>query len=784
MVYCMYTGGTGGIVLKKNESAPIKGAKKNILKTLKSKLLGILPYAALIFIAICVCLTVNLIIEKKHQDIVTNDVVTNLSTVGDMHLSVLDNTMETVLLSQMYAMYQSAYDVENLNDEIEKTSLYRTLRHQEAFYSPFFRLTVYNANSDMVYDSVGTVTSVDAFYDKDIIELVDRTKDSSERPLDRLGYYFRYWNVSLTGVGGNSSYGAFLQPIPTVSAVLSYKSDVHFVLNLDLLELYSQYRSEMRQLYDADVVLTFNGNVILSDIGQEDAEEMLASLETDKVGYFWKNGAKRYRVVENRVSDFDMAFYTLIDETEITALVHASIREILGVQMFSFLLYLLIFAGIGLVFLRPIKKLLRSALQKDIAATHSSVKEMVATVVQIQERTTPIYTANLMTELLTEHIVEPSYVREALDTHGISFRDGTYYTCAIEIGNPNDEISEDELSLKKRLIVKRCNEIFKEDGFAVDLKDHLIGIACSAGKGREQTRSLIANINTLLITKLERHTTIAMGPEAETIFHLKPSFDRALDALEYRISFDNDEIIDCENLDIKYRILTKAYEKMQPVLLCAIKAGNAEKAESVTDELFQYIGAHRYEIGVREIVDVFLTLLQSIYDTVEEAKLTMNWEQSVYELYKLAMSSSKQELRKLVSKIVVTAACCFSASEKKEDNRQLRAVKKVCSYIDENYSSDVSLNDLAELVGLNPSYLSSIFKDIIGVSFSAYLENRRTEEAIRLMQSGTLRISQVAEAVGYSSPNYFSRVFRKRMGMSPEQYRNLLENGGEPSEKQ
>ena len=78
-------------------------------------------------------------------------------------------------------------------------------------------------------------------------------------------------------------------------------------------------------------------------------------------------------------------------------------------------------------------------------------------------------------------------------------------------------------------------------------------------------------------------------------------------------------------------------------------------------------------------------------------------------------------------------------------------------------------------MGLNPSYVSAVFKEVSEQSFSSYLEERRIEAAVSLIQASNLKIAQIAEQVGYHSPNYFSKAFRKKMGVSPDQYRNLFQ---------
>jgi two-component system response regulator YesN len=99
-------------------------------------------------------------------------------------------------------------------------------------------------------------------------------------------------------------------------------------------------------------------------------------------------------------------------------------------------------------------------------------------------------------------------------------------------------------------------------------------------------------------------------------------------------------------------------------------------------------------------------------------------------------------------------------------------VRRIKDFIDNNYSqSDLSLQDVAGAINISPSYLSRLLKDEEGHSFVEYLTIVRIKTALRLMNDPTLKISDIAERVGYSTQHYFSTAFKKLFGVSPNQYR-------------
>lgn len=87
------------------------------------------------------------------------------------------------------------------------------------------------------------------------------------------------------------------------------------------------------------------------------------------------------------------------------------------------------------------------------------------------------------------------------------------------------------------------------------------------------------------------------------------------------------------------------------------------------------------------------------------------------------------------------------------------------------YKEDFSLQDLAEMMKISPTYLSRLLKNEIGVSFIEYLTQVRIEKAIQMMSDPTIKLYEVAEKVGYSNQHYFSTTFKKAVGLSPAEYR-------------
>lgn len=102
----------------------------------------------------------------------------------------------------------------------------------------------------------------------------------------------------------------------------------------------------------------------------------------------------------------------------------------------------------------------------------------------------------------------------------------------------------------------------------------------------------------------------------------------------------------------------------------------------------------------------------------------------------------------------------------------------VLNMIDKNYKrEDLSLQDVAAEVNLSIPYLSKLFRREMDTTFVDYLTNLRIRKAIEFLQDDSMKMYEIAENVGYTSQHYFSNVFKKKTGLSPNEYKRSMQNG-------
>lgn len=115
----------------------------------------------------------------------------------------------------------------------------------------------------------------------------------------------------------------------------------------------------------------------------------------------------------------------------------------------------------------------------------------------------------------------------------------------------------------------------------------------------------------------------------------------------------------------------------------------------------------------------------------------------------------------------------FEKLKMKEQGVVHGTVKEILRYIQENYNKDISLYQIADEAGMNAAYLSALFKGETGISYVRYLTDLRMNKAKEFLSEG-YRVTEVSDMVGYHNYRYFCDVFKKSIGVTPNEYKGTV----------
>jgi two-component system response regulator YesN len=132
-------------------------------------------------------------------------------------------------------------------------------------------------------------------------------------------------------------------------------------------------------------------------------------------------------------------------------------------------------------------------------------------------------------------------------------------------------------------------------------------------------------------------------------------------------------------------------------------------------------------------------------------------------------ASTPEEARQYARQVMGQA---IELRDRESKKQQRDLLIQAIGFIDEHYPEEsISLDRVAREVNISPNYFSAMFSQEVGQTFIEYLTGKRIGEAKRMLRQTDKRSSEIAFAVGYKDPHYFSFVFRKVSGCTPSEYR-------------
>lgn len=244
------------------------------------------------------------------------------------------------------------------------------------------------------------------------------------------------------------------------------------------------------------------------------------------------------------------------------------------------------------------------------------------------------------------------------------------------------------------------------------------------------------------------------------------AYGEAVEAIETRFYMGKNHCI-CY-ADIKKKSLDFEYDPEMAArnLAKAIEIFDYVGARNVMEKVFMDLSFLR-PIKFRKYIQDIIELLSLQVKDFDKALVS---SENDYKFY-ISDINTYNELRAYTMSLI-KEVILFLENEKKK--KSLRRIELAKQFINENYMKLIALNDVAEYVELNASYLSNLFKTETGANFSEYLLDVRMNKAMELLKDPKIKVYEIGNMVGYEDAVSFGRAFKKKIRMSPKEYRNTV----------
>lgn len=219
--------------------------------------------------------------------------------------------------------------------------------------------------------------------------------------------------------------------------------------------------------------------------------------------------------------------------------------------------------------------------------------------------------------------------------------------------------------------------------------------------------------------------------------------------------------------DIPISMLEQRYESENRILE-AVGRGDEEAAVEAMHQHSRFTYGGRFEGSLyqqKNRMIVFNTLLRK---AIEPSKVHPYYIDAISSKYARIIEEADEVPEELMWQMVRDYCAYVRRYSLKEYSP---AVQKVMNYVNLNVAEPLTLKSLAAMCFISPSYLSALFKQETGTTLIDYINTQRVNRAAQLLEHSSHAIAAVAEEVGILDVNYFTKIFKKTLGVTPTRYR-------------
>lgn len=732
-----------------------------------------------------------LVVDKVTGNL-TDDIFDSVETMNNQSFNTAN-----VLLSSTYTYFSSVYiGSEHIINGLygERFSVLDTYRINQYLIdlkaaNPLIEsIYIYNFENDAVFSSETMLQTVDDFYDKDMTQIIKNTNTS------KLGIF-----------------------IPRHLEAL--KSDQKIDKNLISL-VYSKYAT--KEIVDSTFVVNLDQqtlqNLVTKGIGNESLQSMIINEEGTVISHSnpslinqnWGNEAHIEKVIQSKFGKgelreeidgksylisymkADSLGWSFIGMAEINSLLTKvdKLKQFIVWLTFVFIAIaaLTVLFSIRLIY-TPIHRLIKrvgsslgemrdGAQLNEYEFLTKSFQHLESKVSDLQHNISG-YRPARRKELLT-FVVKGGYVPHVHDKQlselGIRFKGDVFQVCMLRLDGYEQHFGRMDLmdmSLIKYAAANIAEEIIAGQLQASVFDDQDDGIvmllhwASESELTQQAILKMIQDVQASISSYLKISVTAAVGSIVHTIEEIPHSWNLTYHASRYRLIYGHHAFITSEDIranEQKEHEYPSAFEK---AITDSLKMGEREKLQQAIGDFFHELKGYPYD-------EIMFFLSQLCGSMIRIFKGMLNEEDLMYN----GISALPEKIRKqetIEQMEMEFGAVCEQIMLRRDQNSSQKNVKVVLiitDLIQQEYTNpNLSVEGLAEQVGLSTNYARKIFKDQTGKSITQYVTDYRFEKAKQLLLETDHLAGTICEMIGLTSKNHFYAAFKKYTGKSPIHFR-------------
>jgi len=338
---------------------------------------------------------------------------------------------------------------------------------------------------------------------------------------------------------------------------------------------------------------------------------------------------------------------------------------------------------------------------------------------------------------------------------------------------PKTSVTENSIN-KLRIISTIENKLYsKYYGTVAEVEEDRFVIVLNCDKEEIQNVLYLAQeLIEELKNKLNVISTIGVGQYCNNVFDLPKAYQEAEEALKYKIIVGSYEVIYIDDIKLNDKQQYYYPKQMEVELNNYIKNGDEENALICFAEIIKTVKNQWKNMHYNQVQKTFIQILTSIMNTVDnlgiDLECILQEDTSAYsELLK------KDDINNIAGYFneIISRSSRYIANAYEEKNN--RHIEDIIAILSSDCGNNISLNLIAEQLHMNPSYISRLFKEKTGMSFSEYLTSTRLEKGKVMLLNTNLTIQEIGKNLGYNNSYYFIKLFKEYTGITPGNFRKI-----------
>lgn len=408
--------------------------------------------------------------------------------------------------------------------------------------------------------------------------------------------------------------------------------------------------------------------------------------------------------------------------------------------------------------------------------TEKQSKKTMADMENLLNQSFPLLQERFFITMIRDAFENSDIMKERIEFLNIPLKDEMYYCVLVvqiqRLYSKFHALSERERQLLSLQIQNECKEVGKQysDTICFENKqgEYVMILSLLEDEYEETLLEVSENLDKRLKGDMNLQVSIGISDRFKGLENIKTSYENATNAISKRYLLDDELTISVDKYEMD-ESLKEYKERAEKSLQECLSCGNTEQVSEVLSELFNIV-REKFHHDEEQNLMIFLLLLPTRIVTDIKINKKSDYSNQRMILEKFLCCGDFEEQCLLIQKLYFEVATLMGSMSKTYSHTIINQVRKT---IEERFKEQISISTLAKDVYLTPTYLCVLFKQVTGTTINDYLTLTRLEKAKKLLSDPYIKLYDVCYEVGYLSPSYFSRLFKKYAGISPSEYRNV-----------